>query len=343
MAINSYPASANATNPTNVHALKEFLKSADAVETLDKIVKTIPVEKNKSETISLTRWVTPDPTGFAEVAEGVNPTSRSVTAEQVTKTFEEFAEVFAVTSRQAELGEYDILSASKDRMLDLMLRIREQNAWNEYITGTNVLYNSSSISSRATVNGAPTWGRFQKAVRELLDNRARVIRSMTKGSVNQDTTPVEPAFLSLSHTDTQNTIRNFPGFVPAPKVGGIKDYMPQLFGYVDNVAFITSQEFVPTLAGGAVIGSTGMKSAAGVNIDVYHYVIFGADALGKCSLRGKESAAGKGAVELNVLDKADKSDPTNQRRLVACRWWDAPLILNDNWVYRIEGGVTDNP
>ena len=342
MAINTY-GTATSGNPTSVHALAELLKSADAIECVDKLVKTIPVPANKNEVFSMLRAVTPSVSGFAEVAEGVNPTPLALTYEQVTKTAEEYAYVFSVSSRQAELGEYDVLVHSKDRMIDMMKRVREQNAWAEFITGTNVLFNSSAHSARTDVNGAITIGRIRKAVRELQDNRAEYIREATKGSVNQDTTPVEPAFICLSHTDARNDIRNLPGFVPAPKVGGIRDTIPQLFGYVDDVAFVTSQEFTPVLAGGATVGSTGMKSAGATSVDVYPFVIYGRDALGKLSLRGLKSKGGMGGVEINLLDQADKSDPTNQRRLVSVRWWDLPVILNDNWVYRIECGVTDNP
>lgn len=341
MAVNTY-GTATSGNPTNVHAVVELLKSADAVECCDKLAKTIPVPGNKSETISLLRAVTPDVTGFSEGAEGVNATPRALAYEQVTRTFEEYDLVLGVSSRQAELGEYDVLMHSKDRMLDMMRRIREQNAWANWQTGTNVAYNSSAHSARTDVNGPITLGRLQVATREILNARASYIRKATKGSVNQDTTPVEPAFGVLCHTDCRNDIRNLPGFVPAPRVGGLADTLPQLFGYVNDVFFVTSQEFVPFLAGGASVGSTGMKSAGGTSIDVYSYVMFGAEALGKVSLRGS-GKGGFGGVELNVLDKADKSDPTNKRRLVACRWWDAPLILNDNWVYRVECGVTANP
>lgn len=163
---------------------------------------------------------------------------------------------------------------------------------------------------------------------------------MTKGSVNQGTVPVEAAFNVICHTDCRSDIRALPGFVPAPQVGGLKDTLPQLFGYVDEFRFITSPEFEPFAGAGAAIGSTGMKSVGGVNVDVYPYLVFGDGALGKCNLR----AAGGGTQAIvQVLDKADKSDPTNQRRLVAARWWDAPVILNQNFLRRIECGVTDNP
>lgn len=338
MAINTY-GSGN-SNPSNAFVLGKLLKSADAIECIDRFVLTIPIPKNKNDTVLMQRSITPTP-NLTEVAEGVNPTARALTYENVTKKFEEFAEVFEVSSRQAELGERNVLMDSKDRMLDLLKRTREKNAWLEFITGTSVIYNSSAHTARNQVNAPPTLGRFRVAVRSLQNNRASVIREMTKGSVNVSTSPVEPAYISLSHTDTQADIRALTGFIPAPKVANLKDYIPQLFGYLENICFITSPEFEPFMAAGAAVATTGMRSAGGVNIDVYPYLIFGREALGKCSLAGSDK--GMGAVELNVLDKADKSDPTNQRRMVSVRWWDAPVILNQRWVQRIEGAVTENP
>lgn len=144
----------------------------------------------------------------------------------------------------------------------------------------------------------------------------------------------------LCHTDCRADIRALTGFVPAPAVGGMKDYIPQLFGYVDEFAFICSPELEPFYGSGAAVGATGMKSVEGVSVDVYVYLIVAKHSLGKCSLKAK---GGGTHVALTVLDKADKSDPTNQRRLVSARWWDAPLILNQNWLRRIEAGVVDQP
>jgi N4-gp56 family major capsid protein len=340
MAINAYGTAVNG-NPTNVYAYAELLKSADAVECIDKFVKTYPVPMNKNETVSFLRAVTPD-APVQEVAEGVNPPVQQIVYEQVLKTFEEFAEVFGVTSRQAELGEYDVLMHSKDRMLDQMKRIREKNAWYEYRAGTNVVYNSSAVTSRPQVNGVISLGRLRLAARSMHNNRASVMREMTKGSVNQSTVAVEPAFIVLCHTDCRADIRNIPGFVAAPQVGGLKDYIQQLFGYVDEFCFITSPEFEPFTGAGVAVGSTGLRSVGGVNVDVYAYLMLGKESCGKCNLRGSEKG-GYGGIELNVLNKADKSDPTNQRRLVSVRWWDAPVILNQNWLYRIECGVLENP
>jgi N4-gp56 family major capsid protein len=339
--MNRYQASnPQSGNPSNVYNLGRILKSIDVVEVLDRLVKTIPVPMNKNETVNMQRSVTPEPR-TTEVSEGVNPAPRALTYENVQKTFEEFAEVFGVTSRQAELGESEVLMDSKDRLIDLMKRTREKNAWFEYRVGTARAFNSSAHTLRSQVNGPISLGRIRVAVRALNNARAMQITKISNGSVNSATTPMEAAFLCLTHTDAKPDIRGIPGFVPLAQIGGANRSLPQLFGQVDDVAFICSPEFEPFFGEGAAVGATNMRSAGGVNVDVYAYVIFGAEALGKCNLRGA-SSSGMGAVEMNVLDKADKSDPTNQRRLVSCRWWDAPVILQQLHVYRLECGVTEN-
>lgn len=341
MAISTYQAgNASTGNPTNLYNAGRILKSIDVVEVLDRLVKTISVPANKSETVNLMRSVTPDPRA-TEVAEGVNPAARALTYENVQRTFQEFVEVFSVSSRQAELGEQDVLMDSKDRLVDLMKRTRERNAWFEYRSGTQRGFNSLAHTARAQVNGAITLGRVRTAVRALRAGRAMTIRQMTNGSVNQGTTAVEAAFISLSHTDTQADIRALPGFVPLANIGGAARNIPELFGQVDNVMFITSQEFDPFFGEGAASpGALNMRSAGGANVDVYPYVIFGAEALGKCNL--KLGGSTMGCVEMNVLAAPDKSDPGNQRRLVTCRWWDAPVILQQLHVFRIEAGVVEN-
>ncbi len=341
MAQNAYTNAASG-NPTNVYQVPELLLAADAVTVTDAFVKTIPVPKNKNETISLLRAVTPD-ANVTETAEGENPVSRALTYEQVTKTLEEFAEFFTTTSRQADLGERDVLMDSKDRLKDLMRRTREKNAWYEYRAANNAIYNSNAIVSRATVNGPISLGRLRVASRTIENNRGGRVREMTKGSLVQGTVPIEPAYVVFCHSDCKSDIRNLPGFVIAAQVGGAKERMSEWFGNCEDFMFICNPEFDAFLAGGAAIGATGMKSQAGVNIDVYTYLVFAKDSLGKCNLKGMQSEEGMGACEFYVLDKADKSDPTNQRRMVGARLWDGPVILNQNWVVAVEVGVTANP
>jgi N4-gp56 family major capsid protein len=345
MALNAYSGT-NATNgnPTNVQAVVELLDAADAVVVVDKFVTTKPVKANKGETMSFLRAVTPD-VDTTESAQGVNKAARALTYEQVTKTMEEFEESFAVTSHQAELGEYDVLKDSEDRLLDLIKRTREQNAWEEYRGCNNALFNSSAHTVITQVNGPITGGRLEVVSRMLDDNRAPRINKATRGSVNVGTTPIEPSFIVFCHTDCKSDIRRLPGVTLAHQVGGNsgQERVLEVFAYWNDFCFVTSPEFKPRLAAGAAVGSTGMKSVGSVSVDVYDYVCFGREAFGKCSLAGEESKEGMGGIKLNVLKDADKSDPTNKRRIVAARWWDGPIILDQNRCATIQCGATLNP
>ncbi len=340
MALNVYTNAASG-NATNTYEVPELLMSADTVQVIDRSVKLQRVPKNKNENVSWSRAVTPD-VDTTESAEGVSKASRALTYETATVTIQEFAESFAISSRQANMGERDVLADSKNRLVDLIRKTREVNGWLTYRNGNNVIYNSPAITSRPTVNGAPTLGRFRVASRFLKANKAKVHREATKGSTNYDTYAMEPAYLVWCHTDCQSDIRDLPGCVMAQKVGG-GEKMPELFAYVEDMAFVTSPEFEPRLAAGAVIGATGMKSVGGVNIDVYSYVIFGVEAFGRVALAGSQSESGMGGVTFTVLKDADKSDRDNRLRIVGAQWHDGPVILNQNWVITIEAGVTNNP
>jgi N4-gp56 family major capsid protein len=341
MSLNTY-GSASSGNPTNVVAIAEMLDTADAVLVIDKFVKTVPVSMNKGETVSLSRAVTPD-VDTDESGEGTNKAARALTYENVTKTFEEFEESFAVSSRQAELGERDVFAESKDRLMDLIKRTREQNAWLEYRACNNVIFNSSAHTVITQVNGALTGGRLEVVSRSLSANRAPMIYEASSGSPNAGTSPIEASFICLAHTDCKPDIRRLPGVTLYHQAGGGKKGLRELFAYWNDICFVLSPEFTPRLAGGAAIGSTGMKSVGGVSVDVYDYLVFGREALGKCNLKGMASKEGMGALEIYIHGSADKSDPTNKRRVVAARWWDAPVILDQNRVFSIQCGVTNNP
>ncbi len=103
-----------------------------------------------------------------------------------------------------------------------------------------------------------------------------------------------------------------------------------------------SPELVPFEAAGAAVGSTGLKSVSGVNVDVYPFIITGQHSMASMMLRG-DGANGFGAVKANVLDQPDKSDPSNERIYISLAWYDAFLRTAEEWMYRIETGVTDNP
>jgi N4-gp56 family major capsid protein len=336
MALNIY-GTGTAGNPTNTYEIPELLMAVDVRACLDKFLDKYSVPMNRNEVVSLSRAVTPD-VDTSESAEGVSKASRAITFENVSGTLGEYAESFAWSSRQANMGERDIFAACKDRLTDLVARTRELVAWYVIRNCTNVLYNSSAITSRITVNGVAGKGRYDLAVRFLDANGAHYYRDATKGSVNVNTTPLQPTFVCVGHTDRKSDIEALPGFIPAAQ-SPAKDALMYWHGTVGQIMFILTKELEPRLGAGAAVAGTGMKGTT--NVDVYTDVIFGKGAFGRMSLGAKE--LGKAGLKFTLLKDADKSDVNNRLRILGTDWVDLVLILNQSWCIAIEQGVTLNP
>jgi N4-gp56 family major capsid protein len=338
MAIATY--SGGNRNPRNVILESELLPMLGPVTCIDQFFHKINVPAKEGDTIMLQRAIVPS-TVIAQVAEGVNPAGRELVYETFQKQLEEYAESFNATSRAVELGQTDVVKDQADVLKELISLTREALGWAGVIAGGNVIYNAAAIVSRVTVNGAISGGRLAVATRFLSANKVKYFYEVSKGALEDNTTPVEESVVCLSHTDTESDIRALSGFRNRSEVGGMKG-PKNWFGNWQKITFVTSPEFSPILAGGAVIGATGMKSVAGVNIDVYPYVLLGQKAVGRCGLRGS-GKGGTGGVKAYTVNGADHADPTGQRVINSARWWDGMLITQPLHLIRIECGVTANP
>ena len=107
-------------------------------------------------------------------------------------------------------------------------------------------------------------------------------------------------------------------------------------GSVERFRFIGSPELHPYQDAGGAIGSTGLVSTTGANIDVYPMIIVGMDAWADLAMRGRGS--------MDIVDlpptRKDKADILGQRGYVGAKFWAAPYIQNDGWMAVYEIGVT---
>lgn len=325
-------------NRTNVAAIAELLERARGDDIFVPVVDMKPVPENKAETASWRRMVN-DAVSTAEITEGVNPDWQSVSYEDVTGTFEERVEIYAVTSRAKRLSEDDHVKNSVDQLKDKVLRIRNAVGWSKWIAGSTVLYNDPAHSGRSDVDGPITLGIIQEATRLLDDAKAMHFTEVDDGGMFNGTVPIEPAYIGLGHTNVLPDLRRVPGFVTPAEYGSAEVISKFERGNTEQVRWLLSPECTPVINSGAAVGATNMKSTGGTNIDVYPLLICGKHALGCADLKG-DSDDGWGAVSVNILDKPDKADPGNLNCLAVAHWFDLQLILNDTWVVRVEVGAT---
>jgi N4-gp56 family major capsid protein len=324
-------------NRTNVYAELDLLERArpQLVLGIGADKKNIPA--NKAETISFRRAVNPS-VSTSQVTEGVTPASRGLAYEDVSGSLGEYAEVFEITSRMRELGEDDAVRDSADVLADLVANTKEAVGWAAYIQGTSVVY-SGSATLRNQVLAPLALGDFQTAVRSLMAAKAARYTQADNGGLNSNTFPIEASFYAMCHTDLHADLRKLSGFITTAEYGGKKMVNEFEFGNVENVRVFTTPQLTPIINAGAALAGANVKSTGGSNADVYPILVFGKHAIGEVDLKGS-GKNGYGGVKINVLNAADKSDPTNQRAYVACRWWDLKLILNDAWIVRIETACT---
>lgn len=329
-------------NPTATRAVTKLLKTIGPIIAMDPFIDTIPVPMNENETWTVSRAVIPD-SDLTPSDEGVNKAPRQLFLEQNQKTLDEFEEIYSFSSRQAELGEFDVLKIAKDVLPELVAQTREEYAWSIARAGDNVYYNSSAITARNAVNGPITLGRIDKAIRLLDANRSPKIMEAATGALQQGTVPMPPSYVAFGHTDMLADFRALSQWREAPEVGGMKSKVMAWAGSIRNLAVLLTPHFKPVVNSGAAVGSTGLKTS-GTLVDVYPLVIMSKTCFSRLSLKGS-GAGGYGGVKINVLKPTDvdKSDPSGKRAYVACRYYDGPLITRQAGIVRLEVGVTDNP
>jgi len=326
-------------NRTNTYAELDLLERARPQLVLDLGADMKYMPMNKADNVTFRRAVNAV-VALTEVTEGVTPASRALAYEDVQGTLGEYAEVFEVTSRMDELGEDKAVRDSADILADLVANTKEAVAWAAYIVGTNAVF-AGAATIRTEVLTPFGLGDLQTATRSLMAAKAYRFTTADNGGLNENTYPIEAAFYVYAHTDLQPDIRNLPGFRTTAEYGGKRTISEYEFGSVENARFLCTPQLTPIIDSGGTLAGENVKSQSGTQADVYPVLVLGKHALGSVDLKGV-GAKGFGGAKLNVLTGADKYDPTNQRSYVAVRWYDLKLILNQEWIVRIESACTND-
>lgn len=314
---------------TQVYAEAKMLAHAEPVLILNKLGQTKPIPQNKTQTIKFRR---PKPFAPATtpLTEGVTPDSQKMVYEDVTATLGQYGSWSEITDVIQDTHEDQVLS-------DLVLISGEQAAettellaWGAISGGTNVIFANGTSSN--DVNTALSINHVRAAVRKLQRNRAKKKTSILDGSIKYGTKPIEAAYIAVCHTDLEADIRSLPGFTPVAEYGSRQPIVPQEFGTVENVRFITSPLFTPEINRGGTPTGNKVLSTAGSKADVYKIAVFGQDAYATCPLKGKDSAQ----ILVRNPGKAEQGDPLGQKGSVAWKTWWAGKILNDAWLVRLE-------
>lgn len=327
----------------------EILAHAMPVEVLALGCKMKPFPKNQGDNISYRRCLPygatstdantinrPSVTAAAHiVTEGVTPTADTITYVDVNVQLQQYACLYDYSDKAAELYEDDIPGDQKQQVGERMGLVREMIRYGALKACTNVMY--SGGTTRGTVDEAITLPILRRMTKTLKRNHAPRKTRILAPSPHYDTSAIEAGWIVFVSTDAETDIRDLPDFTPVAKYANRQPINEHEIGSCEEFRFITSPELTAYADSGASVGTTGLDSTTGSNIDVYPFIVMGEDAAFDVALRGANSF---NVTHLPHTQK-DKSDPLGQRGYIGASFWDAVLVTNNGWMGVIEAGVTD--
>jgi N4-gp56 family major capsid protein len=330
-----------------IRAEMKMLKHAEPIQVLTRFGDQKEQPLNKTDTVvfrrlqpfNATATEVPNITAANMItAEGVTPTPNTISYTDVTVVLNQYAVLFKFSSKAQLMYEDDIPNDMATLTGETMAEVAELICYGQVRAGTSVIY--ANGSTRVGLNSIISLNDFRLAARTMEDNRAKKVTSAIKSGPDFGVSSVEPAYLVFVHTTAMADIRDIPGFTKRVDYGSqIKPVHPREEGAIEDFRIVTSPLFAPTLAGGAVIGATGMLSAAGVNCDVYYACVMAMSAWGQVSLKGH----GHSAVSPTIIPSNQKNhaNPSGMFGYVGADFWFASARLNENWMTRIEHCCTD--
>ena len=316
---------------TAAFASKDLLRRGLPLLVLEKFMqaKTLPGNKTKSMTwrryLSLSLATTP-------LTEGVTPTSKKLTREDVSVTLDQYGDLVEITDVIQDTHEDEVLKETTGILGEQAAQTIETIRYNVLKAGTNKYY--ANGTARTDVNTALTGALIKKIIRALKRQNAGMITTIIKSTPDFNTEAVLPCYVALTHTDVENDIRGIDNFIDAKDYGHGTTPFEGEIGAIGNVRFILSNIFTPYADGGGAAGS--MVSTSRTSADVYPVIFLGKDAWAGVALKGKFAIA---PMVINPVPS--KSDPLGQRGSVAWKTMQAAVILNDSFMAVAEVSATD--
>lgn len=330
-----------------IRAEMELLKMVENIQVLGLFGEQKQQPQNKTDTVVFRRLnpfnmsATTGAPGITAAnfvtAEGTTPTANTIGWTDVSATLEQYSILFKYSSKAQMMYEDDIPAAMKKLTANTLAEVAEVVAYGQVKGGTSVLY--ANGSTRAGVNTPISLRKLQQAARSMETNRAQHITDIVKAGPNFGTAPVEASYLVFYHTDGSSDVRALPGFTKRVEYGSaITPVHPREIGACEEFRFIPSPLFAPYLTSGSATAN-GCVATSG-SVDVYPFIILAENALGHISLKGTQDYSG---ITPTIIPASTKNhaNPSGMFGYVGADFWYACVRLNENWMTRIECGVTD--
>lgn len=282
-----------------------------------------PLPKNSGLVMKFRRYGTLA-NNTTPLTEGVTPIGKKMSYTDITTTVEQYGDFVTITDKvqmttldplltetAMELGE------QAGQSLDVIIR-------DIIVAGTNIQYaNGRTARDQIVAGDVLDAGEIKIAVRTLKRLNAKRITKIVRPDAGTNTTPVDAAFIGIVHPDTTFDLMSDSNFVTIEKYASKANVMPYEVGKLHEARFIETTQ-------AKVFEGEGSGGA-----DVYATLILAANAYGVSQISG---AALENIVK--PLGSAGTADPLNQRSTSGWKATLAAIILNQDYMVRVEHGAT---
>lgn len=257
-------------------------------------------------------------TATTPLVESVTPASSSLSVTEVTGTVLQYGNYVTMSDSLDLMGIDPVMSEAAGVLGENAAQTVEEIVRAELVTGTNVVYGTGSTRGAQSASNPITLALVRKAVRTLRVNDTTPMSEerMENGQGGLFFGFIHPRqwYDLIGDTTVQNTfIYSDPDKIYKTTVAALGEVL----WYVSTKA--------PVFAG-----------AGSASADVYAALIIGYEAFGTVNVAG----TGQFQTFAKGLGSAGSADPLDQRATQGWKSWQLPKLLNNNFICRIETGVT---
>lgn len=259
------------------------------------------------------------------LTDGITPVGNQLSTTEITTTVSQYGDFITITDVLDYQTQDPVLTEAAQILGDQAANTLDQLTRNVLTSGTNVYYGGTETArNQILVTDVMTTTLILKVVRLLKNNNAMKITTMVDPTTGISTLPLNACFVAICHPNVSYTLKQMTGWVPIEKYSAQKDIMDGEIGAYDEVRFIESTN-------AQVFPGAGAGSPAA---DVYATLFFAMQAYGVTRI---SSEALQNIIK--PLGSAGTADPLEQRATTGWKSTFTAIILNNNFMVRVETGV----
>jgi len=292
-----------------------------------------PLPSKNSKSVKFRRY-TALPKATVPLTEGITPSSDQLSKTDLTATVKVYGQYVTITDEIDMFVEDNTLTETAS-LLGESMGLTLDTIYRDILNvGTSAFY-AGAVGGKVNVITSVTTTDLDKVLRALRNNKAKYYNKMIKSSTGVGTSPIRATYYAIVHPNMIYDIEKLTGFV------SVADYSKPETAHENEIGAYKNLRFIETTEAKYTAGATGVTSAVGSSgleatstyVNVYNMLIFGMDAYGVVDLSGHASR--------NIVRGfGSGDDPLEQRATSGWKAVTTCKILNDNFMYRLEAGVS---